>query len=150
MIAPCGMNCSLCIGHLREKKKCTGCLGHDRDKPEYCRSCKVVVCEKRKTLPSQMCYECPKFPLPTSIGYRTASGSKACARIKQLDKRYREKYGMSMIENLLYIKENGMDAFLAHEEKRWACPDCGTTLSVHRAECLKCGKERIIESYKLN
>jgi hypothetical protein len=29
MIAPCGMNCGLCIGHLREKKPCGGCFRKD-------------------------------------------------------------------------------------------------------------------------
>lgn len=139
MIAPCGMNCSLCIGHLREKNKCEGCLGHDRNKPEYCRSCRVVVCEKRKTLPVKpdevfaLCYDCPDLP---------------CARIKQLDKRYRSKYGMSMMDNLNFIKEHGMEAFLAWEEERWACKHCGATLSVHRKECLECGEPRVVRNYE--
>jgi hypothetical protein len=127
MIAPCGMNCALCIGHIREKNRCEGCNGNDRLKPEYCRTCKVVVCEKRKALPSQMCCECADLP---------------CTRIKQLDKRYRTKYGMSMMENLAYIKEHGLEAFVKHEEARWACPECGATLSVHRKACMQCGWNR--------
>ncbi len=134
-IAPCGMNCALCIGFIRERNKCHGCNEHDQSKPEYCRSCKVVVCEKRKALPLgpgevvALCYDCPDLP---------------CARIKQLDKRYRARYWMSMMENLAYIKEHGMVAFLAREEKRWKCTSCGETLSVHRTECLQCGHPREI------
>ena len=25
LIAPCGMNCAVCLGYLREKNKCPGC-----------------------------------------------------------------------------------------------------------------------------
>ena len=138
-IAPCGMNCALCIGFRREKNKCQGCNGHDRSKPEYCRSCKVVVCEKRKALPVRpgevvaLCYDCPDLP---------------CARIKQLDKRYRTRYGMSMMENLAYIKEHGLDAFLKYEEERWRCGECGATLSVHRTACVECGHPREVMIYE--
>jgi hypothetical protein len=48
-----------------------------------------------------------------------------CERLKRLDKRYREKYGMSEIENLRFIQEKGIGSFLGHEEKRWVNP-CGT------------------------
>lgn len=33
LIAPCGMNCSICMAYLREKNKCPGCRGNDIDKP---------------------------------------------------------------------------------------------------------------------
>jgi len=133
MIAPCGMNCTLCIGHIREKNRCEGCNGNDQSKPQSCRSCSVVTCEKRKTLPLKMCFECPDLP---------------CKRIKQLDKRYRAKYGMSMMENLALIQEEGLAAFLKHEEKRWKCKKCGTTLSVHRDICPGCGHPREITKYE--
>ncbi|MEA3391676.1 MAG: DUF3795 domain-containing protein [Candidatus Marinimicrobia bacterium] len=126
-IAPCGMNCSLCIGFIREKNRCEGCNGNDQSKPQYCRTCTIVVCEKRKATESGFCYDCPTYP---------------CARIKQIDKRYRTKHGMSMFENLAFIKENGIDAFLKHEEERWKCKSCGVLLSVHRKECMKCGEPR--------
>jgi len=46
----------------------------------------------------RFCFECNNFP---------------CKRLKALDKRYRMKYHMSMIDNLNFIKENGLEAFLA-------------------------------------
>lgn len=127
MIAPCGMNCALCIGHIREKNRCEGCNGNDQSKPQSCRTCTIVVCEKRKETDSGFCYDCSTYP---------------CTRMKNLDKRYRTKYGMSMFENLEFIKENGIDAFLKHEEESWACQECGKMLSVHRKECLSCGWKR--------
>ena len=46
LIAPCGMNCGLCIGYLREKKPCGGCFKKDdENKPKQCRSCVIVNCE---------------------------------------------------------------------------------------------------------
>ncbi len=124
MIAPCGMNCGLCFGHLRKRKPCGGCLGNtDRNKPEGCKSCTVVICEHLAKTESGFCYECPKYP---------------CRRLKTLDKRYRTKYGMSMFENLAFIKENGLKNFLKSEEKKWACPNCNAGLSVHQDTCLIC------------
>lgn len=124
MIAPCGMNCGLCIGHFRKRKPCSGCLGiNDINKPDGCKSCTVVTCEHLTKTGSGFCYECPKYP---------------CRRLKTLDKRYSTKYGMSMFENLAYIKENGLENFLKSEEKKWTCPNCGSGLSVHRDNCLTC------------
>jgi rubrerythrin len=58
--------------------------------------------------------------------------------MKQLDKRYRTKYHMSMIENLENIRQNGMEAFLQSEETRWTCKVCGNILCVHRDACPAC------------
>jgi hypothetical protein len=33
MIAPCGMNCGICIGHLREKRPCGGCFKKNDENP---------------------------------------------------------------------------------------------------------------------
>ncbi|MBN1927586.1 MAG: DUF3795 domain-containing protein [Prolixibacteraceae bacterium] len=124
LIAPCGMNCGICIGHLREKKPCGGCLKKDDgNKPKYCRSCVIVNCELLAKTSSGFCYDCEKFP---------------CTRLKNLDKRYQTKYGMSMIENLKNIQEKGLEAFISVEEERWKCRVCGTRLSVHRDFCLSC------------
>jgi hypothetical protein len=74
------------------------------------------------------CYVCPDFP---------------CDRLKSLDIRYRERYRMSMIENLSSIKEQGIDAFLKGEEEKWRCPDCGGTICCHNGCCFDCGLERL-------
>lgn len=124
MIAPCGMNCGLCIGHLRNRNPCGGCLGNnDKNKPDGCKSCTVVTCEYLAETESGFCYECPKYP---------------CRRLKTLDKRYTTKYGMSMFKNLGFIKEKGLENFLESEQKKWTCPNCGSGLSVHRDSCLNC------------
>ncbi|MDD3048927.1 MAG: DUF3795 domain-containing protein [Bacilli bacterium] len=127
MIAPCGINCSLCIGHLRDKKKCPGCLSKDNDlKPVYCVSCRIKCCKEHNNKKFIYCYDCIKFP---------------CQRIKNLNKRYSLKYHTSNIENLNYIKEKGIKAFYEYDKLRHLCKNCGSLTSVHRNQCLKCGKE---------
>jgi ribosomal protein S27AE len=125
LIAPCGMNCGLCRGYVRQKNPCPGCNGKDSGKPAYCVTCKIKTCEHIACGASAFCFECASFP---------------CARLRQLDKRYRTKYGMSMVENLRAIQESGMGAFVAAEKRKWTCPDCGSLLSVHRPECGHCGR----------
>jgi hypothetical protein len=62
-----------------------------------------------------------------------------CRRIKDLDKRYRTKYGVSLIENLNTIKEIGLTQFVELEKGKWKCSNCGQLLCVHRDTCINCG-----------
>ena len=123
LIAPCGMNCGTCIGYLREKKKCPGCRSMTIDKAISVQRCIIPKCIHLEKTTSKFCYDCDKYP---------------CKRLKQLDKRYRTKYKTSFIENLANIKEKGIDNFLIFESKRRTCPKCGSVLSVHRENCLRC------------
>ena len=34
LIAPCGMNCILCWGYIREKNRCPGCLINENQKSQ--------------------------------------------------------------------------------------------------------------------
>ena len=122
LIAPCGMNCGICMAYLRGKNRCPGCRAADTDKPLACVRCRIKNCETIDKSKSKFCFEC----------------EKPCARLKQLDKRYRTKYGMSMIENLEFIKNNGIDAFIAQQEAKYKCPKCGGVICVHRKKCYDC------------
>jgi hypothetical protein len=55
-----------------------------------------------------------------------------------LDKRYRTKYGMSMIENLNNIENLGIRQFVRNEIERWRCPECGGMICVHKPACIYC------------
>jgi hypothetical protein len=123
LIAPCGMNCGTCIAYLREKNKCPGCRISSADKALTVQRCIIINCINLEKTNSKFCYECEKFP---------------CNRMKQLDKRYRTKYRTSFIENLIMIKEKGIEEFLNAESDRRTCPKCGSILSVHRHFCLVC------------
>ena len=123
LIAPCGMNCGICLAFLRTKNNCPGCRSGAAGQPNYCRRCIILNCEKLEKTSSKFCYECDTFP---------------CKRLKQLDKRYRTKYRMSMLENLAEIRELGLEYFIKSQEEKWHCPACGGSLCVHRGFCLKC------------
>lgn len=104
-IAPCGMNCSLCIAYIREKDKCPGCRDLDKKKSRTRTKCIIRNCEELKNNNWKCCSGlCSRFP---------------CSRLNQLDKRYRTKYDMSMIENLEMIQEEGIKNFIENEKKRW-------------------------------
>lgn len=111
VIAPCGMNCGVCSGHLRPKKRCPGCNAGGSDLPTYCATCRMRLCEGR---PGRFCFDCADF---------------SCDRLRHQDHRYRARYGMSEVENLEYIRENGLEVFLQDELRRWIS-DCGV-LCVH-------------------
>ena len=133
LIAPCGMNCGICMVYLRERNKCKGCRASDVGKPVTRTECKIKTCEKRaserKTCEKEefeFCFECSEFP---------------CKRLNQLDNRYRRKYRMSMIENLIAIRDGGISGFLASEAERWRCRNCGEVINVHKGGCSVCGSE---------
>lgn len=133
MIAPCGMNCALCSSYLAMKNDlrktgimktyCAGCRPRGKNCAFMKRNCDLIG-EGRILF----CYECEDFP---------------CRRLKALDKRYTTKYHMSMIENLIYIKQNGMLKFLTHQEKTWKCPECSSVICCHNGICYSCGLEKL-------
>jgi len=124
LIAPCGMNCGVCMAYLREKNHCPGCNYPDDNKAVSCARCIIKNCETIKKV--KFCYKCEKYP---------------CTRLKNLDKRYRTKYHMSMIENLENIKKLGIRQFVKNEQVRWRCPKCGGNICVHRGYCFDCGEK---------
>jgi len=128
IIAPCGMNCGICMAYLREKNKCPGCRVFDKDEPVSIARCKIKNCLTFKQSKSKFCFKCKDYP---------------CKNLKHLDKRYQTKYNMSMIENLENIKKLGIREFLKNEKKRWACSQCGGTICVHKGYCYNCGNKII-------
>ena len=126
-IAPCGINCGICLGHLREKNRCDGC----RIKPavtfKSIDRCIIRNCIYLEETTSGFCYDCEKYP---------------CQRLKQLDKRYRTRYRVSVISNLNSIKSTGIKKFVESEIDKWTCKSCGAMLCVHRENCRNCGAPR--------
>lgn len=121
LIAPCGMDCAICMAFLRDRNTCNGCYSPDRK----CRKgCSLSDCEHIRR---KYHHTCEKFP---------------CRHLSDLDKRYRTRYGMSMVENLKTIKEHGIREFVRTERERWTCKACGGTINVHHGKCADCGKDR--------
>lgn len=123
LIAPCGMNCSICLAYMRERNKCPGCRGSNINKPVTRAECKIKNCATFQKGELTYCYECENYP---------------CDRMKHLDTRYRTRYRMSMIENLENIRKYGIRKFLENEKIRWICSKCGGTICVHKGYCYSC------------
>ena len=133
LIAPCGMNCAICSGYLAYqhdvKSKgirmpyCIGCRPRDKQCAFLKKRCELLLTGKVK-----YCYECDNFP---------------CERLERLDKRYRTYFKMSMVENLEYIRDNGIHDFLEEAQRKWQCPECGGVLSCHNGLCFKCDLDRL-------
>lgn len=123
MLAPCGITCAACYVHLKKKKPCLGCRGLDEAKPDHCRKCRIKDCASNQGIDS--CFECPTFP---------------CADIKRLDKSYRQRYQVSLIENSIRIKTVGSKLHLLEEKVKWTCKECGGIISLHDRFCSECGK----------
>ncbi len=126
LIAPCGMNCGICMAYLKQKERCLGCRADDAGKKVTVLRCFIKNCETVRKNESGFCYECAEYP---------------CKKLKHLDKRYRTKYHTSMIKNLENIRENGLAAFIEEEKERWRCPKCGGVISCHRGYCFECGEK---------
>ena len=124
MLAPCGINCAACFAHLRKNKTCPGCRGQEDSQPPYCRRCNIRNCAVSRAI--QFCFECSAFP---------------CTIIKRIDKRYRLRYQVNLIQNGLQIKTLGVETFLDEEKKKWACPQCGGVICMHDRICSVCGLE---------
>ncbi len=125
LIAPCGVNCAICVAYFgyrmgggMRKEACTGC----RIKNKTCAFVKKR-CELLSKNQVEYCFECVDFP---------------CEQIKKLDKRYRTRFNMSSIENLEFIRDQGIKEFLKQQEERYRCPDCGGIICVHTNRCYSC------------
>ena len=101
LIAPCGFNCGICKAHLRPHNPCHGCNYNGQEKPKTRSQCRLRLCRKRT---GQFCCHCGDFP---------------CALLKRLANRYRARYGMSEIENLVAIRDKGIRSFVKGENRKW-------------------------------
>lgn len=139
LIAPCGMNCALCVAYQFQQHDlnaqgfhrtyCPGCLPRGKN-------CLHMGdnCEKLRLGQVRFCFECPDFP---------------CKRLKRLDKRYRTKYHLSMIENLEFIRDHGLQDFLNAQAEKWTCEKCGMNMvCCHNGLCLACDSDVLVQNKK--
>ena len=132
-IAPCGMNCSVCSSYLAMKNDlktkgvrmpyCKGCRPRNKQCAFLKKRCPTLLNKKIK-----FCFECTSFP---------------CNNLKTIDSRYRLLYRTSLIDNLLFLKENGEENFLIRQQKIWKCPHCGQSICCHNGICYNCGLEKL-------
>lgn len=124
-IAPCGIFCKTCVGYFGytmsgEKRKhiCRGCRIDNK-------KCAFIKqhCEKIYQGVVEFCFQCDDFP---------------CIHLRNIDNRYREKYHMSLIENLECIRDFGTIKFLEQKQQKYECVDCGELKCVHTGICYHC------------
>ena len=127
MLAPCGLDCSLCQRAQDPERPCPGCNREGEYKPEFCSArCGIVRCERRLANGWRFCDVCPGFP---------------CADVMEKENRYTAQYPLreSPLENLSHVRKAGMDAFLDAQRRQWTCRACGGPVCVHTGRCGKCG-----------
>lgn len=105
LIGYCGMNCALCKAFSNIRYTCPGCKLITSDKPLsrsrcYFKMCRIIKKNKWKYCSSK----CKKFP---------------CEQLRRLHKRYRTKYEMSMIDNLMLIEKRGIRGFIESKKEKW-------------------------------
>lgn len=127
LIAPCGVNCNLCRAFIRDNRPCPGCRGDNSHKSKACLTCAIKNCRELAVGGHRFCFSCAKYP---------------CADLLHLNGRYRRKYGVNLIANLERIQAAGVENFVAEEESKWSCPECGSRLCMHKPQCVKCGHTR--------
>lgn len=133
LIAPCGMNCGLCSSYLTLKyglkkkgimrSECPGCRPRGKNCAFLKKSCEYLA---KGTY--AYCFECDNYP---------------CKRLKSLDKRYSSFYHMSMVENLDYIKKNGINKFLVQQTGKWQCKECEAIICCHNGICYNCSSDKL-------
>lgn len=138
LIAPCGMNCNVCSGYLARAYDinskgvrmscCTGC----RPRNKKCAFLKKK-CARLSNQKILFCSECPEYP---------------CENLTHIDTRYRTLFRMSLLENLMEIKNKGMEIFLRRQEQIWRCPRCGGTICCHNGLCFHCDIEALQKKKK--
>lgn len=129
LAAPCGIYCGSCRQYLLWKKD----LLEERGYKIGCKGCRIrnkkcafirKDCPQLRKNEIEYCFECEKFP---------------CQALRKIDKIYRERYFVNLIENLKRTREIGADAWLQEQEKLYCCPQCGGEICVHDEECYDCG-----------
>jgi len=133
----CGLYCGACSmlianerGKLEEKAKiwklkpeevrCNGCKSDVLS--VYCLDCKIKTCAENKNV--DYCYYCPDYP---------------CAMLHKF-KNDRYDHHSIIFQNLNFIKENGIEAWLKSQKERWSCSECGMRFSWYDKKCSKCGQ----------
>ena len=126
LIAPCGLDCSLCRHYLENDRYCQGCRGPKEYKYSYCKErCEIMNCEKWQSGKYQFCIECPDFPCPAT---------------QEKEDRYQTKYVLkeSPYTNMRKIRDAGIEQFMKEEKAQWTCPQCGGVICVHTGVCRGC------------
>jgi len=122
-IASCGVICDICLGFQRKKR---GARGEIAWGPRY-----IIV--KPAALSSVQGNRVIQNGCAATAQNSSAGESGIWASAAG------QNTGRAALKNLHAIAELGMDAFVAQQEEKWKCPECGKPLCVHGDKCRSCG-----------
>jgi hypothetical protein len=144
-LAPCGLYCGVCKIRLATKENdlaylkrlariyarrfpeiasaspeellCDGCLSTRRF--PFCQECAIRDCTQEKGI--EGCHECLEFPCILVHEFPMPAGHKV------------------MLRSIPYRRAHGTEQWVAAEEARYRCPDCGHRLFRGVRRCEQCG-----------
>lgn len=144
LLAPCGLYCGVCgvyyatrdknnkfmetlLNFYQDKMpglenvsiddlKCEGCLSDQTSL--FCRTCSIKDCTHKKGYAG--CHECNEFPCKHIENFPMPVGKKVILR------------------TIPYWRQEGTEKFVADEEARYVCPDCGNKIFRGAKRCNKC------------
>ncbi|MBN2706292.1 MAG: DUF3795 domain-containing protein [Deltaproteobacteria bacterium] len=150
LISPCGLYCGVCaifIAHRDDNQKlkerlvtlykggipdkgtlpgsvdlttedirCAGCLSDDVFM--YCRQCEIKDCTNEKAYDG--CHQCDEFPCRHIENFPMSVGKKVILR------------------TVPYWREVGTEKFIADEEARYICRECGNIVFRGAVTCNQC------------
>ena len=110
------------VGRFGEAEQCFGCKSK---KPiGFCATCGIKACAIEKEF--EFCNECAEL--------------NTCDLMSQFVANEQYPYGKCVIKNMENIRVEGLQKWLQDQEKRWRCPDCGSTYSWYHRTCPQCGQ----------
>ena len=118
----CGLFCGTC---QMFPEYCDGCLS-DRVF-SYCVQCRHGFRDCAKEHQVTWCWECTAFP---------------CERLEGFSKEHIVNgicHHEHVIEDLQYMKEHGVEAWVQMQEQTHRCSTCGTLMHWFEPNCQKCG-----------
>ena len=136
LLAPCGLYCGVCAVYIADRDnnekfkerlapvyavepkdiKCEGCLSSEPF--GYCKLCPIKSCVSEKGL--EGCHKCDDFPCETVEGFPLPVGKKVIMRA------------------IPQWREMGTEAWVAAEEARYHCPECGKPIFRGAKRCREC------------
>jgi hypothetical protein len=96
--------------------KCKGCMSDELFM--HCQQCEIRSCGKEKGYTG--CHECPDFPCDHIENFPMTVGKKVILRA------------------IPYWREFGTEKWIADEEARYVCPECGNKLFRGAGACNRC------------
>ena len=137
----CGLNCGACPigmanasgdtealermandwGRSAADLRCEGCKSDSIS--AFCRDCRIRGCARGRGL--EFCFQCDAYPCEVLLSFQADEAPHHSA----------------VLANLEGIRDVGLRVWLAGEEKRWSCPECGLRFGWYSKRCRQCGTE---------